>query len=134
MKKLLTHKKAATVALSFLAMLILYHLLILTSIISYENVWAGKLKTLQQMYQFEGISIVMTILISWFIAMRSEILKPLIPQRFISVLMWLLVVIFTLNTLGNLQATSQFEKFVFTPITILLTLLSILLALKNSRR
>jgi len=47
----------------------------------------------------------------------------------LTVAIWAVVGLFTLNTLGNIFANTLFEKLAFTPVTLLLALLSLRLAL-----
>jgi hypothetical protein len=46
--------------------------------------------------------------------------------------LWIMAGLFLLNTLGNLTSLNQTEKFIFTPLTLLLFLLSMRLAWNNA--
>lgn len=97
---------------------LVYHLLIVTQIIPYNITWGGRLDTLSKMYVFEAISITINLLIMAVIATKGGYLKAIIPGKIVTVLLWALVVIFSLNTIGNVFAKTLFEALVFTPITL----------------
>ena len=52
-----------------------------------------------------------------------------IPSGWLTGATWLFAAFFTLNTLGNLSSESRFEKLVFAPVTAVLVLLMVVLAL-----
>lgn len=54
-----------------------------------------------------------------------------IPNRIITIALWLMTGLFLLNILGNVVSKNKFERLVFTPITILMAIFSLILALSN---
>ena len=114
-----------------LSLFLILHLLILFKIIPYQLVWGGRLKSDKEMYRFEGVSILLNMLFLLVILVQSGILAIEIPKNIIIYALWVMMGLFVLNTLGNLLSKNKIERWVFTPLTILLALFSFILALSN---
>lgn len=99
------------------ALILIMHVLVLFQYIPYDFVWAGKLHSVQEMQRFEVVSILANILLMsvLYIKYRRMVLKR--EGRFIRYVLWTFVMVFVMNTLGNLFAHSWFEKYVFTALT-----------------
>ena len=102
---------------------IVFHLLIVLQVIPYTIVWAGKLNTVEEMYAFEAVSITINLLLLLVLLLKGGYLKSRLSQRLLSGFLWVFIVIFALNTIGNLMAETQFERLAFTPMTFLSALL-----------
>ena len=81
---------------------ILYNLLVLTGIIPYQYSWGGRLETYEQMLKFETIGLLMNLFIIFIVAMKAGYIKQFLHKNIISVILWILVLMFALNTIGNL--------------------------------
>ena len=103
--------------LVLLTLVLIFHISILTQIVPYDIVWAGKLKTKQEMYLFESVSILINSILISTLLIKGNYLKINISEKLINSILWIFVVLFSLNTLGNLTAKTLFEKAVFTPLT-----------------
>ncbi len=75
------------------------------------------------MVRFEIASIAINILLIAVITIKSRYLKLTIPSKLITVILWMYVILFSLNTIGNLLAKMTLETTVFTPVTVILALL-----------
>lgn len=124
-------KLAVNVCLVVFGLVTIFHLSVITGLISYSIVWGGRLESDAQMYAFETVSLFINLLLLWVVAMRGGYAKVLFSRTTIHVLLWIFAALFALNTLGNLASTSIFEKIVFTPLTLISTFLFIRMALKN---
>jgi hypothetical protein len=102
---------------------ILFHILILLKIIPYEITWGGKLKTDQEMYLFETFSILVNLFFIFVLLQKGVFIKPFLGKKTVSIILWIFLAIFVLNTIGNLFAKTTFEK----GITILTLINAILL-------
>jgi len=51
------------------------------------------------------------------VAIKANVLNVELPQIFIKVILWLMVFLFLLNTLGNVFSLNKFEQLVFTALT-----------------
>jgi hypothetical protein len=54
-----------------------------------------------------------------------------IPKKIITYALWFMTGLFLLNTIGNVTSNNKVEQKFFTPITILLAIFSLILALSN---
>ena len=106
-----------------------YHLIILAEFIPYEAVWGGRLKSSEQMHQFEFISIAINLFIVLVILIKGSYIKIYIPKLIINIFLWLFAILFTVNSIGNLFSASIWETIIFTPITLISAVLCLRLAL-----
>jgi hypothetical protein len=112
-------------------MIIIFHFLVLLKIIPFENVWAGKLKSVDEMYVYESISIVVNCLLILIILIKAQIINPTISPKVINTLLWIFVILFILNTLGNLTSKTSLETIVATPLTFIFALLCLRIVLNT---
>jgi hypothetical protein len=97
--------------LGFLFAISIFHLCIVSKIIPYHIAWGGRLQNDGEMYIFETLSILINALLSWVLLMKGNFITYRFPHRLIDIILWVFLVIFALNTLGNIFAKTTFEKF-----------------------
>lgn len=114
---LLSPKQASVIMIVLLSAVIIFHILILSKIIPYTMVWAGRLKTDQEMYAFETISILINILLLFTILQKANFIKKIFSKNLLNIILWIFVIIFALNTLGNLFAKNIIELILGTALT-----------------
>jgi hypothetical protein len=68
------------------------------------------------------------------VAIKANVLNVELPQIFIKVILWLMVFLFLLNTLGNVFSLNKFEQLVFTALTLIVSLLSLRLVLEKKNK
>lgn len=117
------YKLAIHIVLIILSMVSIFHLLVLTQVIPFNIVWAGKINSVNEMRVFEFFSLTINTVLILVIAIKVNYLKWNVSVRFINGFIWVIFFLFSLNTIGNLFATTNFEKFVFTPMTFILAVL-----------
>jgi hypothetical protein len=100
-------------------------------VVPYKIVWGGRLETVSQMIRFEVISITINLIMLSWVAIKSGNLKWSLSKRWIQAGFWVMVALFSLNTVGNLFAISQWERWIFTPLTFLLAVFSLRLAIEK---
>jgi hypothetical protein len=113
----------SVVLLIILSLVVIFHLLILVSVVPFNITWGGRLEDISQMYLLETVSIIINLLMLGVVAIHAGFLKLRINQVIVQVALWVMVVLFLLNTVGNYSSQNQFEKTVFTPLTLLLSIL-----------
>jgi hypothetical protein len=91
-------------------------------------IWSGRLKDASEMVFFESISILVNLLMLGVVAIKGDFLKFNIHPRIVKTALWAMFGLFLLNTVGNLLSTNPFEKAVFAPITLVLSLFCLRLA------
>jgi hypothetical protein len=116
-----------------LSMIIGFHLLVATGIIPFQIVWGGRLENSSQMLSFEVVSISLNLLMIMIVAVHANFLKWKINRVVIRIGLWAMFVLFFINTIGNLFSLNELEKLIFTPVTLILALFSLRLALNRSK-
>lgn len=128
----LSEHRAARALILFFSLFILFHVAVLAGFVPMELVWGGRLKTREELVRFEVVSIVLNVLMLMAAMAKAKFLKQGSSPRWLMIIFWAMTTLFALNTLGNLLAESYVEKMVFTPVTLLLSVLSARLALRSS--
>jgi hypothetical protein len=123
---------AAKVMLTLLAIITLFHTLVLIGIIPYTIVWAGKLKTVEEMYVFESISITINLFLAAVILQRFRFINALVKDHILDIILWVFVAIFAINTIGNLFSKSTIELILGTSITFVSAVLCWVMARKGN--
>ena len=100
------------------ALVTLFHALILLRVIPFEITWGGKLKTVEEMYVFETLSIVINVFFMFILLQKGEYIRYVMGRKTVNIILWIFFVIFVFNTVGNLFAETNFEKY-FTLLTLL---------------
>lgn len=132
MNRLLSVRMALNIMMVIFSLILVFHLLVLTGIIPYGIVWGGRLKNEEQMMRFEMVSLVVNSVMLFLVLVKARVLKLSLPYWLFLIAFWAMAVLFLLNTVGNLLSTNVFEKAFFTPLTLLLFICSLRLALSKN--
>lgn len=89
----------------------IFHLLILVRVIPFEITWGGRLKTVEEMYVFETISILINSFFIFILLQKGEYIRYFLGEKTVKIVLWIFFTIFVLNTIGNVFATTDFEKY-----------------------
>lgn len=103
-------KTSIHIFLGILAVVVLFHIGIITKMIPYEMTWGGRLKNDAEMYVFESISILVNSLLGFLLLMKGGYVKLRLKEKIIDIVLWIFLVLFVINTVGNLFAKTNFEK------------------------
>lgn len=107
----------------------LFHLLVILGIVPDSIVWGGKVNNRQKLVAMELLSL-STILLTGAVGfIRALQLAQGEVVLLTTILSWLLFAVFVLNSIGNLFAKTSFERFAFTPVTLILAYIFLRLAL-----
>lgn len=132
--KTIPFKAAIWTVILLCSIIIIFHFLVLLQIIPFAYVWAGKLKNVDQMYVYEGTSIVVNCLLILIILVKGQIINLNISPKAITTLLWMFVILFILNTLGNLTSKTSLETIIATPLTLILALLCLRIVLATKAK
>lgn len=110
-KKEMNTKNAIKIMLGLLLLVIGFHFCILAKIIPYNIAWGGRLTTDIEMYAFETISIIINLFLILILSIKANFVKPILTKSTINSLLWCFLILFLLNTIGNIFAKTNFEKF-----------------------
>ncbi len=102
---------AINIFLGFLVLIVIFHFCIILKFIPYDIAWGGRLQSDEQMYVFESVSILINIFLSWILLMKGDVVKFKFSSRAINITLWVFLVLFLLNTVGNIFAKTTVEKF-----------------------
>ena len=98
------------ILLGLLVAVILFHLCVIAKIIPYDIAWGGRLQNDSEMYVFEAISILVNLFLGLVLLMKGDYIKFRFKRKTIDVILWIFLVLFALNTVGNVFAKTNFEK------------------------
>lgn len=133
MKSLISERFASFTLLILLSTFLVFHFLVMLGIIPFEIVWGVRLTSRAEMLRSETVSVLVNLIMIAIVAINAKILNVVLPHVFIKVILWLMFLLFLLNTLGNIFSLNKFEQLTFTPVTLVLSLLSLRLALEKNK-
>lgn len=113
---------ATKIILFIIALTLVFHLLIVVKVIPYNIAWGGRLQSDQDMYAFETISILVNVFLALVLCIKANYIKLNLPNKLINFILWCFLLLFLLNTIGNIIAVTAFEKS-FALVTLALTYL-----------
>ena len=136
MRRLIHFRTAATWAFRLFLMLAVFHLVVVVGILEFDlepvdMLWGGRVEP-GQLLEFELFALIVNTACIGLVLLASGRIGSGTAQRIGRWLMWPLVVLFILNTVGNLLATSWFER-IMAAVTVLLALLCLRLAMGPDR-
>lgn len=125
-------RTSINIFLGLLFAVILFHLSIIAKVIPYNIAWGGRLQNDSEMYVFEAISIFINLFLALVLLMKGGYVKFRFRSKAINVILYIFLALFALNTVGNLFARTNFEKF-FAVVTLAFAILIwIILKAKNT--
>lgn len=126
-------KKVALFIMFFiLGTILTFHVLIFTEQIPYDKVWAGKLNSVDEMKSFETFSILLNVFMLVVLFTKYKQLEREERNWVVDILIWIFVVFFALNTLGNLFAQSRLELILGSLLTLISSILCFIIV-KNRK-
>jgi hypothetical protein len=132
MKKLISARLAGNILLVALGLLALFHILVLLGVIPADIVWGGMVQGVpSNLVTLETVALLLTLLFILIIAAKTGYVQAGRLSSAVNIGVWLIFAYLLLNTLGNLASGVSFEKLIFAPITILLALCALRLALEK---
>jgi len=123
---------AITILIGLLSVVILLHLAILLQLIPYDIVWAGKIDSLESMYLLETVSLILNGTLMLVLYLKLKHLKQAMPTPVVDAILWIYVVIFGLNSVGNLFSQTLFELIFGTFFTLVMMYLCWVVVKKES--
>ena len=122
MKKILPLSIAVSCAIIILSCIIIFHISVIAGIIPFDIVWGGNLSDKSQLYTMEAVSIAINAIMLFIILIYCGAIKININRKIIIGAIWFMFGLFLLNTLGNLMAKNVLETYIFTPLTLILSI------------
>ena len=131
MKKIISLKLAGNLSIAIMALLMIFHILMLSGLLPSDIVWGGHQTGAESMQQMELASLAITCFFLFIIMLKMNYIPFKIHKNVITIVLWLMFAWFLLNIIGNLAAATVLEKAIFTPISIVLMLLILRLAIEK---
>ena len=129
MKNLISEKFAVRALTVILSLIVLFHLLVLSGVIPFGIVWGGRLSSREEMLRFEMVSIGVNLIMLLIISIKAGWIRLRMHHLILKTALWLMTILFLLNTVGNLFSQNDLEKLIFTPLTFILMIFSFRLAI-----
>lgn len=134
MNRYISERLALATIATILSLIVLFHLLIITGIIPFDIVWGGRLADRAQMLRMETVSIALNVLMLAVVGIRAGFFGKGIHPRIVTAALWIMAALFALNTVGNGLSQNSLERMIFTPLTLILCVLCLRLALGKRNR
>lgn len=132
MKRLIGEKLAGNILLAALGLLAVFHILVLLKVIPAEIVWGGQIQGVpSNLVTLETTALVVSLLFMLIVAAKLGYVRAGKLAGAVNIGVWLIFAYLVLNTLGNLASGISFEKLLFAPITIILALCALRLAIEK---
>lgn len=126
-------RAAGRIVLLGLSALALFHVAMMAGLLPSDMVWGGRAAAEPgALLQLELVGLVITVLFGLIIAARVGLVRLPVPAKAIAVCTWVVFVYFLFNVLANLASTSTLEKAIFTPVSAVLALLTLRVALARA--
>ena len=124
------HALAAYVAAVILILLSIFQLLLALGFPLGHLAWGGEQRVLPKKLRVSSAAAIPVLLCAgWIVLARANILPPGSGTGVVKIMTWIFGAYFALNTLGNLASKSDLEKRVMTPVSLLLVVSFVLVAL-----
>lgn len=132
MKTLISARMAGNILLISLGLLTIFHILVLLNVVSPEIVWGGQAgNTKVSLLTLEIVALLVTALMAIIIAAKIGYIQAGRFKVAVNIGIWIVVAYLLLNMLGNLASGVSAENFIFAPITLILALFALRLAIKE---
>lgn len=129
-RALISEGAAVKGLIALFALILIFHAVVMAGFVPVEMVWGGRLKSREELLRFESISIVLNFVMLVICAVRWRHIQKQESPRWMVFLFWAMALLFAFNTLGNVFAETFWEKIIFTPLTLVLCVLCVRLALR----
>lgn len=114
--------------LALLALLTLFHVLVILGVLPYDQTWGGFIEDESQVIVYEGFAIVSTLIFMLIVAIKLNYIRIKKLKKAADIGIWVMGVFFTLSFIGNLMAKGELERTIFIPLSLVLALLTFRLA------
>lgn len=132
LKKVITAKLAGNILVIFMALLAVFHVLVLFGIVPFDIVWGGQIKDASgSLIVLESIALLVTLIFLGIIAAKTGYIRVNRLKKTVDVGVWVIFAYLLLNTAGNLTSQVSFENLILAPITLLMALFALRLAIKK---
>lgn len=122
-------RTAVRLLLLILVPLALFHIAVLFKVAPQEIIWGGNLDSDREMYLLESISLLVTLYLIILLLIKGSFIEPVLSPKIVTTSLWAFLLLFILNTVGNLLAKTTGEQ-IFALLTMVISFL-LWVVLKN---
>lgn len=133
MKRIISFNNAVNATVIILLLVTLFNLSVLLGLVPYTIVWGGRIENQEQMMVFELISILINLFCLVVVLIKARRFLPHLGKT-ADIIAWLLPVMYFFGILGNAAAKSATEKALFVPLTVVLFILTLRIALEKNNQ
>lgn len=130
-----THKLQTIAIRTILLLLFLQavmHVLVIAGALPQDMVWGGRQQTREDLLKMEMLALAINLVMLFFALVRAAWLPIRMSTAAHKVVFWLMTVIFLLNTVGNSLSLNPIERYVFTPVALILAVCCFIVAVRKS--
>jgi hypothetical protein len=132
MRKLRGARLAGNALLVALGLLSVFHILVLLKILPSSIVWAGRIgESKADLLVLEALSLIVTLLFVVIIAAKVGYIKVGRFKRVVDTVVWVVFAYTLLSVAANLASPVSFENVVLAPVSLLLTLFVLRVAIER---
>ena len=132
MRKLISAKLAGNVLLAAFGLLAVFHVLVLLRVVPADIVWGGQIgDSTANLLSLEIIALLTTLLFALVVAAKVDYIHTVKHRKAITIGVWFIFGYMLLNLVGNLASGVSFENLVFAPLTLLMAVLALRLAIEK---
>jgi hypothetical protein len=132
MKKVVSARLAGNILLVALGLLVIFHVLVLLGFLPADIIWAGQAAgSSASMRRLELVALLITVLFIFLVAAKLDYLKAGRFRMIATIGVWIIFAYLLLNTAGNLASGVRLENLLFAPITLILALCALRLAIEK---
>lgn len=132
MKKIISLKWAGNLLLIAFGLLAVFHLLVLLGVVPPDIVWGGQIgNSTARLRTLETISLMITIAFAVVVAAKMNYIQAGRLRKVVNLLLWVMFAYSILNLMGNLASGISFENLVFAPVTFIMAVLILRLAIEK---
>ena len=92
--------------------------------------WGGADRVLPRAKRIgSAVAILVYAMFAWLLLMKAELVSMALPEVVVDVAAWVITVYFALGIVMNAMSRSKPERYTMTPVAIVLTVLSLIIAL-----
>ena len=129
MKRVIGVRLAGILLIVLMLLLVAMHVLILVRVLPYDIVWGGQIGDASSVIPYEAAALIIMLVFLTAVTMRLGYIKAGRLKKAAGVLTWIVFAYFVLNAVGNFASAVSLENLVFGPLSIVLALLSLRVAI-----
>jgi hypothetical protein len=132
MKRIISAKLAGNILLAALGLVFIFHILVLLRVLPADIVWGGQIRGVEvNLFMLEGVALLVTLVFILIVAAKTGYVQAGKLSGVVNIGVWLIFVFLLLNTLGNFASGVSFENLIAAPLTIILALCALRLAIEK---